>query len=1286
MKRTLLAVLLAFCLCFCFVLASCDEQTGEILQGEKGEKGDKGEQGNPGVQGMPGADGIGISSATINNKGELLVVLTDGTVQNLGIIVGADGEDGAQGPQGEKGEQGETGAQGPQGEKGEQGETGAQGPQGEKGEQGETGAQGPQGEKGEDGIGIKSIDVVDGEIIVTYTDNTTQSLGKLDDLVTSSALDFYPLGDGSTYAVACGNAKYLNEIVIPSEYNGKPVVEIAPEGFNECKNLTSIVIPNSIMSIGNGAFSQCTSLTSIKIPNSVTSIGSSAFYRCTSLTSVEIPNGVEIIENGTFSGCTSLTSIKIPNSVTSIGFSAFYWCTSLTSVEIPNGVEIIEPSTFSGCTNLTSVKIPNSVTTIMEQAFWHCPKLERVDIPLSVETIYYQAFGPLNTTTIYCEATSKPDGWENSWNIGCTVVWSLCDGEHSWQAATCTEPKKCENCPATDGEALGHSWTDATCTAPKVCSVCSITEGEALGHIWNEPSCLAPKTCQNCGETIGTAFGHSIVDGICEMCEKEFILIGAEDISSIGASHTGGGYANLDKLFDGEKLSTGIYNEGTVEYFPSAEGDYIVITLLDEVYLSEAVFWCCGNYTSATLELYDAEGNLSDTRSVIYNGSIESGESTAYKTFIGDKKVKSIKLICNSLKWGGGKTQKTSEIELFISGYTSGCQHKWFKTCEIPKVCTICGTTRGEAGHSWRAATCEAPKTCSVCAATVGEALGHNWKAATCEAPKTCTVCGEIEGTIIDHTWVDATCTAPKTCSVCGETEGVVLGHTGGTATCLDKAVCERCGEGYGQALGHTYADNATCTEAKTCTSCGIEDIGHYVFGAQCNICGQEYLRRADISQSSSDNVYAYLFADTANEGYYTLAINGIGYMKDLASWERGWNYLIGTSNITGVTVGGGAICIGDYAFTGLSSLTSVAIGNRVGVISKLAFDSCVALEAITVVDSNLYFTSIDGNLYTRDGKTLVKYACGKNEAHFEVPQGVTRIESYAFVGNTNLISVTISDSVTAIGEHAFSYCYKLVEVCNLSSLNIVSGSSGYGNVGYYAKNIYTSSSEESKLLATDDGFVFYDDGEVRYLLGYTGDKTEITLPDGCNGNKYTIYEYAFYGCTSLTSVIIPDSVTSIGGNAFYGCTSLTSVTIGNSVTSIGKSAFRSCTSLTSVIIPDSVTSIGGNAFYGCTSLTSVTIGNGVTSIGNSAFHSCTSLTSVEIPSSVTSLANNAFRNCSSLISIIIPNSVTSIGGDAFNSCTSLTIYCEAESQPSGWDSSWNSSNRLVVWGHKAEE
>ena len=165
-----------------------------------------------------------------------------------------------------------------------------------------------------------------------------------------------------------------------------------------------------------------------------------------------------------------------------------------------------------------------------------------------------------------------------------------------------------------------------------------------------------------------------------------------------------------------------------------------------------------------------------------------------------------------------------------------------------------------------------------------------------------------------------------------------------------------------------------------------------------------------------------------------------------------------------------------------------------------------------------------------------------------------------------------------------------------------------------------------------------------------------VTIPSTLGGKPVTsIGNYAFYiDCTGLTSVTIPDSVTSIGSSAFYGCRGLTSVTIPDSVTSIGSSAFSNCSRLTSVAIPDSVTSIGHSAFNQCSGLTSVSLGDGLTYIGTNAFYACSSLTSVTIPDSVRIIDKGAFDSCRALTNVTIPNSVTSIEMDAFNNCNSL--------------------------------
>ena len=169
---------------------------------------------------------------------------------------------------------------------------------------------------------------------------------------------------------------------------------------------------------------------------------------------------------------------------------------------------------------------------------------------------------------------------------------------------------------------------------------------------------------------------------------------------------------------------------------------------------------------------------------------------------------------------------------------------------------------------------------------------------------------------------------------------------------------------------------------------------------------------------------------------------------------------------------------------------------------------------------------------------------------------------------------------------------------------------------------------------------------------------TSLIIPDSVTN----IGDYAFSGCRSLTDIVIPDSVTNIGDYAFWNCGSLTNIVIPNSVTSIGDNAFEYCFSLSNLIIPDGVTSIGDGAFVGCTSLSSVVIPDSVSCIGNNAFWCCESLTDIVIPNSVTSIGESAFYECSSLTEVVIPDSVTSIGDKAFFCCRSLTDIVIPES------------------------
>lgn len=288
----------------------------------------------------------------------------------------------------------------------------------------------------------------------------------------------------------------------------------------------------------------------------------------------------------------------------------------------------------------------------------------------------------------------------------------------------------------------------------------------------------------------------------------------------------------------------------------------------------------------------------------------------------------------------------------------------------------------------------------------------------------------------------------------------------------------------------------------------------------------------------------------------------------------------------------------------------------------------------------------------------------------------VTRIGDYTFYDCYRFTGLTIPNSVTSFGKDIFNRSTNLVSIvvesgnpkfdsrdnCNAivetATNTLVRGCKGsfipatVTSIGKYAFSGCTMTS-----IIIPNSVTVIDTNAFSACTALTS----VTVPD----SVVSIGGYAFAGCTGLTSAIIGNSVTSIGEYAFAACIAMTSITLGNSVTHIYGNAFRGCNKLTSIVVPNSVIYIGGFAFYDCSDLTSVTVPNSITSIGERVFSACTSLASITIPNSVTSIGTSAFDGCTGLTSITIPKSVTRIGQWAFRDCNALTeIICESTTPP----------------------
>jgi len=430
------------------------------------------------------------------------------------------------------------------------------------------------------------------------------------------------------------------------------------------------------------------------------------------------------------------------------------------------------------------------------------------------------------------------------------------------------------------------------------------------------------------------------------------------------------------------------------------------------------------------------------------------------------------------------------------------------------------------------------------------------------------------------------------------------------------------------------------------------------------------------------------------------------------------------SNNITSIEIPNSVTWIGEGAFFGCSSITSIVIPNGITSIGYNAFYNCISLTSITISDSvisigegafyncsRLASISVDSNNPIYDSRdncnAIIETATNtlvigcKNTS---IPNSVTSIGSYVFSGCRSLTSITIPDSVTSIGPAAFSECRSLTsitipdsvtsignyafwncqylyEITNHSDLVFELGSPSYGYIAYYAKRIIDKNgnrieNENSKLIITDDNFVFIYEKEKYILKSYIGNENEITLPTDINGCEYTINEFTSF---TTTSIILPNSITCIGDFAFRGCSSLTSITIPNSITSIGYCAFYWDGSLINVYYDGTIEDWCNIKFYSLygsdnsnpmvyaqhfymkdinyeyKEVTEIKIPDTITSIGDYQFYGFNNITSINIPNSVTSIGKEAFACCSNLTSITIPNSITSIGFYAFDECSSLT-------------------------------
>ncbi len=471
------------------------------------------------------------------------------------------------------------------------------------------------------------------------------------------------------------------------------------------------------------------------------------------------------------------------------------------------------------------------------------------------------------------------------------------------------------------------------------------------------------------------------------------------------------------------------------------------------------------------------------------------------------------------------------------------------------------------------------------------------------------------------------------------------------------------------------------CTSLKHASvGCGVTNIGSFVFGG-CSSLNYNLYSGGKYLGNENDPYLILMDTETTDVSDFMIA-QSARIIGD-AAFE-------GCTSLTSISIPSGVRCIGRKAFYKCSSLADVGIPSNVAHIGSSAFEGCTSLTSISIPDGmkhlsealfrNCYYlTSIsipssvrsignnvfdacyslsfniyDGGCYIgneNDPYHVLMGPVSSSVKEFSICSDTGIILDSAFKWCADLTSISIPSSVVCIGDEAFREC---------TSLN----------------SIYYNAAEAADLSSSNN--IFYKAGGSGGGISVTIGKDVKRIPEYLffSYSSYRINELifedesvcesigngAFKGCKGLASVSIPDGVTDIGWNAFNECTDLVSASIPSSLTCISDGAFRRCTSLANLSIGNGITSIGCFAFYECTSLAKVVIPAGVTVIGQSAFSGCTSLVEISIFEGVEIIDDYAFNRCTSLTSFAIPSSVKHIGDASFSDCTNLTsLYYNAE-------------------------
>ncbi|MBQ8357474.1 MAG: leucine-rich repeat protein, partial [Clostridia bacterium] len=1019
--------------------------------------------------------------------------------------------------------------------------------------------------------------------------------------------------------------------------------KVGQYAFRGCDALTDIVLPDSVSEIGSYAFSGCTALGKITLSQGLRTIGSYAFDGCSVLDAVVIPDGVTAIGGYAFQNCIGLSKITLPAQLSAVSERLFYGCSALSSLEIPDSVTSIGTFALSGCSSLGSLTVPFlgnskvgecSADRLLGYFFGTVSFSGATKVTQQYSAVHsYDWYIPTALTAVTVKGGDIPYGaFSNCTNLKTVTVGGSGTAVSDYAFYRCTGLEQVTlsdtvksigtaafmSCTSLDSVKLPASLTALSAQSFQGCSALrTVTFSQVL-------AALGESAFQNCVSlseirlpgTLGTVSANAF-----NGCTALSSLTLDEGVNTIGENAFYGCTA-----LEAVTLPSTLTASGTAAFYNCSA--------LSGVYISDL-----GKFAAVTFT--DPESNpLYYAHNLSMNGQILTHlDLPADVTAIGPYAF----IGCNA-------TALTVPAGVTYVGTQAFYECKSLVEIRWNAVNCADGSTGasvfGYAGHGADGITL------SIGAAvqSIPRYLFSGTNSFTNTAPRLTTVIFE-EGSVCNRvgehafyncTWIEQV----KVSSLedwCGihfddqystpvrYAEKLYVGDALLTSAILPERI--------------TVVNPYCFAYMTSLTSVTLHDAVTLIKGYAFNECSA--LTTLHMSNNVTDIGTCAFYSCTKlkdftvpetlrnvdGDAFY--GCSGLTVLRFPAALRQiGSRAFYGCSGLTTVTFEEGVTSIGIAAFYKCGALTAIDIPSTLTSLGDRVFSGCTKLsniywnaatctvgeyafenagvdstdvalvigKAVQAIPDRIFYdasgsndtvvvslTFEEGSICTRIGTEAFYNACNLTE--LVLPDSVTHIDDSAFI-HCSVLKVTLGKNVQSIGVLAFAHCTNLAEINLPDSLTFI-------GLNAFLGTAFLNGGE-----AEEDGAVYSGTTLVSVSTSATG---VFTVKTGTTA----ILAGALADCTSITEVVIPDTVKLIGDGAFSGCTGLTAVTLPAGLTSIGERMFYNCTALKEMVIPTGVKSIGKEAFYMCTAMTTVTIPADVTRFDEKAFYNCKELVNI---------------------------------------------------------------------------